>query len=203
VDLLDGTTTRGAWTETAGGFSAQPPTLGVRTVSQIVKSSSRQIDRSLIDTFIPGMILTFDRNEAPGGAPAHVFRRLYARAFSHTIAKGARTCQSCHADPVALGYGEGKLVYEHEGRWRFDPAQAPGPDGLPADAWTGFLRERSAGASTRPDARPFTVDEQRRILTVGACLTCHDAASRPMRSAVADWKGTLARVSPRCVLPRW
>jgi hypothetical protein len=206
VDLLDGTATRGAWVETAGGFSAQAPTLGV------AEGGSRAAE-SRIDTFIPGMVITLDRNQAPGGRPDHVFRRLYARAFSHTISKEARTCQSCHADPVALGYGEGKLMYglstENEERstergvWRFVPAQPPGPDGLPADAWVGFLQERAAGASTRQDVRPFTIEEQRRILTVGACLTCHDPVSTALRTSVTDWKGTLARVSPRCVLPRW
>jgi hypothetical protein len=255
VDLLTGSRTRGEWVETGGGFTAEPPTLGVRAVPQTGQSPNQQISTSVIDTFIPGMILSLDRNQGEGGKPDHVFRRLYARAFSHTIAKGARTCQSCHNDPVALGFGEGTLTYEltqgqagrlsheltqrqagrlsheltqrqagrlsHEvtqrqagrlsygrtqseaGRWRFTAAQPPGPDGLPADAWVGFLQERSVNASTRRDVRPFIIDEQKRILTVGACLTCHAPSSRPMRSAVEDWKGTLAAVSPRCVLPRW
>lgn len=258
VDLVTGKVTSGEWVEQPSGFSAVPPTLGVRTVSpspglasqegrlgpsmalkagpsMALGASARALPPT-IDTFIPGMVISLDRNQQPGSKPDNVFRRLYARAFSHTISKGARSCQSCHNDPVALGYGEGKLVFEvaranapHRPRsgaapgaygepgdsgctgapghptasWRFTPRYPAGPDGLPADAWTGFLQQRDAGASTRPDARPFSVDEQKRILTVGACLTCHEGTSAAMRSAVADWKGTLARISSRCVLPRW
>jgi hypothetical protein len=57
--------------------------------------------------------------------------------------------------------------------------------------------------STRDDVRPFTVEEQRRILRVGACLTCHDATSRAMRDSVRDFDAVLARRRPRCLLPAW
>jgi hypothetical protein len=57
--------------------------------------------------------------------------------------------------------------------------------------------------STRDDVRPFTVDEQRRILRVGACLTCHVGESTVMHRALADFEGTLAARSRRCVLPVW
>ena len=45
--------------------------------------------------------------------------------------------------------------------------------------------------------------EQRAILTTGACLTCHAGDSRVMQAAIADWPGTLARVTPKCLLPTW
>ena len=57
--------------------------------------------------------------------------------------------------------------------------------------------------STREDVRPFTVDEQRRILRVGACLTCHAATSSVMRDSVRDFEAVVARRSQRCVLPAW
>ena len=76
-------------------------------------------------------------------------------------------------------------------------------DGLPTDAWIPFLGARTDTLSTRADVRPFRIDEQRRILAAGACLTCHVGDSRVMRDAVADWDATLKRVSPRCLLPRW
>jgi hypothetical protein len=57
--------------------------------------------------------------------------------------------------------------------------------------------------STRDDVRPFTVEEQRRILRVGACLTCHPGRSRVMRDSVRDIDALVARRSPRCVLPVW
>jgi hypothetical protein len=57
--------------------------------------------------------------------------------------------------------------------------------------------------STRDDVRPFTVEEQRRILRVGACLSCHAGESKVMRSALDDFEAALARRSPRCALPQW
>ena len=192
-DLLDDVETPGAWVETAKDFRADPPTLGIRTTAQ----------GDIVDTFVPGMILAID----PGGSDTTRFHRLYARTFAHTITAGARSCESCHSDPQALGYGRGTLTYERdgeEGRWRFTPA-APANvhDGLPEDAWIPFLGTRNGMLSTRDDVRPFSVEEQRRILTAGACLTCHTGDSRVMQDAIADWDGTLGRVSPQCLLPRW
>ncbi|MBK6336777.1 MAG: hypothetical protein IPF60_13815 [Betaproteobacteria bacterium] len=89
-------------------------------------------------------------------------------------------------------------------RWTFVPAAPALPqDGLPADAWIPFLGTRTGRVSTRDDVRPFNVEEQRRILTVGACLTCHDERSPPMQRAVRDFKTVVAARRPACLLPSW
>ena len=189
---------QGTWNESAGPFEATLPTLGV-----LAEGAAR----GAIDTFVPGMIMTFNRNREAGRPPDILFRRLYAKLFSHTIRREARSCKSCHADPVALGFGKGDLRYVVEGtsgRWRFTPAGKPLPhDGLPEDAWTGFLQARTGMVSTREGARPFSIVEQRRILTVGACLACHREDSLTMRQAVGDITDVLAHRSPRCALPAW
>jgi hypothetical protein len=201
-DLLADRETRGAWVETQGRFEAEPPTLGIRTVSR-----DDGTQRDVVDTFIPGMVLTIDRNRTPGAPADPIFRRLYARSFSHTVVRRGRSCQSCHNDAIALGYGRGTLHYDvtpSGGRWRFIPAHpAVAPDGLPADAWMGFLQTRTGMVSTRDDVRPFDEEEQKRILRVGACLTCHADGAPVMRRSVRDFAATLARVSPRCLLPVW
>jgi hypothetical protein len=201
-DQLAQTWVKGTWNETAGPFEAAPPTLGVR--------SYRGVDgraRSSVETFVPGMVLTFDRNRESGKRPDIVFRRLYGHIFAHTIRREVRSCASCHSDPVALGYGRGTLDYRISGttgRWRFKPQFALSPfDGLPADAWIGFLQSRSGMVSSRDDVRPFTIDEQRRILRVGACLNCHAGDSDVMKRAVADFDAVLAQRSARCALPAW
>ena len=199
-DFLTGAEVKGEWVEKSGPFVADLPTLGVRRVE-----AAGAAPRESVDTFVPGMILTVDVPEADG-KPAHsVFRRLYAHLEPHTTRREVRSCKSCHNDPVALGYGKGRLRYEirgASGRWRFTPAEPPLPaDGLPADAWIPFLGTRDGMISTRDDVRPFTVEEQRRILLVGACLSCHDERSAPMRGSVRDFKSALARRSPKCVLP--
>jgi hypothetical protein len=191
---------QGTWNESAGPFEAALPSLGVRTDAGAPGGS-----RERVDTFIPGMILTFDRNREAGKPPDVVFRRLYARSFVHTIRRESRSCESCHADPVALGYGRGTLRYDTKnGRWRFAPQEARSPhDGLPGDAWIGFLKPRTGMVSTRDDVRPFSVEEQRRILRVGACLACHEGGSAVMQRAIVDFEDMLDRRSARCVLPAW
>ncbi len=201
-DWIDDAEVRGSWKEKAGSFSAGLPTLGIRRAP--ANAGTR---REVVETFVPGMILTIDRNRVPGRPSDIVFRRLYARVEPHTTRREARSCVSCHNDPVALGYGRGDLRYELAaagGRWRFRPA-APrlAEDGLPADAWIPFLGTRDGMVSTRDDVRPFTPEEQRRILRVGACLTCHPPLSQVMRESVREFDALLARRSPRCVLPRW
>ena len=210
-DHLADRSVRGRWTEKAGRFDAGPPPLGIRPADGLGERGGE-----VVDTFVPGMIITLDRNTKAGAPPDPVFRRLFAPINAHTTQRASRSCRSCHNEPVALGYGQGALVFEpapmaaapgsqgREGVWRFSPRQAASPqDGLPADAWTGFLAERSDRASTREGARPFGVAEQRRILTVGACLTCHADDSAPMRAALADFDSATKRRRPQCAAPRW
>jgi hypothetical protein len=189
---------KGTWNETAGPFEALPPTLGVLAEGR---------SRGAIDTFVPGMVMTFDRNKDAGRPPDILHRRLYAKLFPHTVRRESRTCQSCHADPVALGFGKGELRFiasGQAGRWQFRPqAKASAHDGLPEDAWTGFLKTRTGMVSTREGARPFSAEEQRRILTVGACLGCHAGDSPVMARAQADFAATYAARSRRCAAPDW
>ena len=143
-----------------------------------------------------------------GAAPDVHFWRLFARVEPHTTRREARSCKSCHNDPDALGYGRGALRFERIasglGRWTFAPAEAALPqDGLPADAWIPFLGSRSGTVSTRDDMRPFSVEEQRRILTVGACLTCHASDSAVMRRSVRDFDALMAARTPACLVPAW
>ncbi len=197
VDQLTGAGTKGDWVETAGDFRADPPTLGIRLTSR-----GGGAPNGVVDTFVPGMIMNLT-----GAGSSPIFRRLYARAFSHTITRTGRSCESCHNDPAALGYGRGVLTYARagdHGRWTFTAAMAPSiQDGLPADAWIPFLGTRTGTVSTRDDVRPFSVDEQKAILTTGACLTCHAGRSRVMQDAIANWPKTLARVTRKCLLPKW
>jgi uncharacterized membrane-anchored protein len=119
----------------------------------------------------------------------------------------ARDCLSCHANSLALGYGRGTLKYEIAGRWghwAFTPTLArSGVDGLPLDAWIGFLEEPPGHAATRTSVRPFNRAEQRQMLLVGACLQCHSEQEPRMAAVFADFSHYRNRLSPRCVLPDW
>lgn len=201
-DHLTQEATRGAWRERAGPFEATPPTLGVR---RDLRDAGRP--DGTIETYVPGMILRLDKNPSAAGAPDRSFHRLYARLSTHTIRREVRRCESCHADPVALGFGSGRLRFVLEqgrGRWLFEPAQGSAPeDGLPEDAWVGFGQTRPGGASTRDDARPFTREEQQRILRVGACLTCHAGESAAMGRALDDFDAAWRARGAHCMAPDW
>lgn len=199
-DNLADATVHGEWLESGSGFVAAPPTLAMRRVS-----AGGEV-RETFEPVVPGMIATLDTSQAPGGRPS-VFRRWYARTFSHTVTRAGRTCVSCHNDPVALGYGEGQLDFvaagPGRGRWQFARRHPPGPDGLPSDAWIGFLQTRMQDVSSRADVRPLSVAEQQKVLTAGACLTCHREDSAVMRAALIDFAGVQRRLTARCRAPLW
>ena len=190
-DLLTGKTTKNTWVEFAGKSLAEPPVLGVNTtMNQVV-------------TAMPGMVMSIDKESFEKGK-GKSFHRLYAPTSGHTIQRKGRSCKSCHNDPLAIGFGRGELIFKVSGKagnWTFEPRFALNPnDNLPEDAWTGFLKEAQTSNSTRNNLRPFSVTEQKRILEVGSCLTCHDEKSKVMDMALEDYQQVLARRSRKCVL---
>jgi hypothetical protein len=204
TDLLTGETRRGRWVEYASAPAPDPPVLGARVREGSVT----------IEPFVPGMIMTLNTEPAPGSLPDDAtrlygpntrFMRAFAPAVPHTTSRAGRSCRSCHLDPLALGYGRGTLaLVEENGRtvWRFEPTYGSLQfDGLPSDAWIGFLREPVDARATRSDARPLSLDEQRRTLEVGACMTCHDPATEAGASLYASYRENRARLSPRCRVP--
>jgi hypothetical protein len=189
-DLLEGKQIKGTWVEYAGKSFGEPPVLGVSEAAG-----------SKIVTATPGMILTIDHQSfSPGAATG--FHRLYAPASGHTTQREGRSCKSCHNDPLAIGFGRGDLRFEisnGKGRWKFEPRFTSNTsDGLPEDAWTGFLREAIPPYSTRSTLRPFNVNEQKRILEVGSCLTCHNEKSGVMTATLENYPQSLARRKIQC-----
>lgn len=199
-DLYANKYTKGSWIEYAGKYLAGPPTLGVEEntlpdglVSQTVK------------TAVPGMVLTIDKSAytSEKGEDQLIFKRLFAPAEAHTIQSKGRSCKSCHNDPAAIGYGEGDLDFNQETRkWSFRPKyQKNKHDRLPEDAWTGFLMERTGEVSTRGHFRPFSLEEQKKILTVGTCLVCHEEDSEIILNSLDNFQTSLSTLSNKCMLP--
>lgn len=188
-DLLTGKTTKSTWVEFAGNSLAEPPVLGVNSATNQVV------------TAMPGMVMSIDTESFEKGK-GKSFHRLYAPTSGHTTQREGRSCKSCHNDPLALGFGRGELIYSvtgNTGGWKFEPRFALNPnDNLPEDAWTGFLQEAKPSFATRDWLRPFTVEEQKRVLQVGACLNCHDEKSKVMENALENWEKTLTGRSKKC-----
>ena len=76
-------------------------------------------------------------------------------------------------------------------------------DGLPEDAWIPFLEQAEGNFSTRTNTRPFSLEEQERILFVGSCLECHDENSELMLSTLDDFQAVLKRRKADCVVPEF
>ncbi len=188
---LTGTSTQGGWIEEASGFRADEPALGIVIDKD---ESGRKVES--IDNFVPGMILNITNGNNKK------FKRSFAPAVPHTIRKESRTCKSCHNNPAALGYGNGKLEYTSSGKWNFIPEyELSTADGIPMDAWIGFLNNQREWEATRTNVRPFSIQEQKKILKAGACLTCHDPESRPMQIYLKT--GKAPRTSAKCIVPDW
>lgn len=200
-DHLAGKFVDGEWQEEGADYQSDGPALGVA-----VSAGPQGKLEERVTTFVPGMIIDL-KVPLENANRGKEFHRLFAPASPHTTSARARDCRSCHANPAALGYGRGKLKYEVKGavgRWVFSPAYPPSSqDGLPQDAWIGFLQEPSAGTTTRKDARAFTLKEQRQILLVGACLECHSEKERRIAAVFADFKSYGSVLSPKCRLPDW
>ena len=197
-DMVENKEKKGGWVEYTGVYLAHLPTLGIRNSN----------GKKEVIPVVPGMILTIDKGSFSKKVhDSLLFKRLFAPIAPHTTAAKGRSCVSCHNNPVALGFGKGTLQYTTKagkGQWQFIPSYANNPhDGLPEDAWIGFLKERHGMVSTRANVTPFSVKEQEKMLTVGACLTCHDGYSKPMQQGLQNFEDVLKRVSKKCVLPVW
>jgi hypothetical protein len=196
-DLYEDKHVSGTWVESAGGFFAELPTMGVY----------RYKNSKSITAAIPGMIMTLDLSNYPGkSATDTTWHRLFAPAKPHTISKKGRNCKSCHNDPLAIGYGRGTLTFvtnTTQPHWEFESEYDNSPqDGLPVDSWIPFLGERTDRVSTRLNYSPFTLKEQQSILTVGACLSCHKEDSDLMkRSLTMDFELLLNKMTGQCKKP--
>lgn len=197
-DLLENKNVKGTWIESKGSFTAKLPALGIRETE----------NGHEVIPVVPGMTLTIDKKSYTNEKnDTVIFHRLFAPVAPHTTSLKGRSCKSCHNNPEALGYGEGKLVFnvnEGKGKWEFTPRfENDLHDNLPADAWIDFLQTRRDKVSTRKNIFPFSVKQQKNILTAGACLTCHKEDSEIMRKSLYDFEDLVKNRNPQCAMPVW
>ena len=181
----------GSWVEYVGEFNAHAPALGLRDNNGIQE----------VIPVVPGMVLTIDIGSF--NKQLHdslIFHRLFAPASPHTTSSEGRNCKSCHFNPVALGYGEGKFIIEND-NLIFDSKYQNNPhDGLPEDSWIPFLGKPKNKYATRSNLEPFSIEQQKKFLQVGACLNCHDDNSEVMQNSLVDYEKVLREISDKCVV---
>ena len=193
-DMLRKKERRGTWVEYTGDYLAEAPVLGL-------KETNKPAGSQKVGIFSPGMIMTIEHS-LKDSEKHNTFHRLYAPVSGHTTVRESRSCVSCHLDPLALGYGRGKLHLSGKGKWTFEPMYVLNKhDNLPEDAWVGFLSERRDTSVTRLHMRPFNIKEQQRILLAGACLTCHEEGSSVINRCLSDLDGTIKQASKKCIIP--
>ncbi len=115
-----------------------------------------------------------------------------APAQPHTVGREARSCESCHADPKALGYGigggvfllgydEDRVIDLFDSEGNLIPAnysvQMPGIPDLSMDLSQIVDPETGAQLMTVgshwPGSGPLSADQRTRMERVGSCMGCH------------------------------
>lgn len=190
---------RGKWREMLGGFSYSKPVMGVNK-----KENSKTITPA-----VPGMIMTLDKYNFKGNKKGHdqSFLRLFAPVAAHTTSKEVRSCESCHNNSQALGYGQGTLSYQvkgNKGQWKFEAMyENSKQDKLPQDAWNGFLFPiKEKKYSAHEGFYPLDLVDQKRILQVGACLNCHKKDIKFRNQLIyGEYQKLVNKRSVKCVLP--
>ncbi len=181
-DFGRGSVTRGAWVDQSEGYDWRAPTLAVDASDRIVPA-------------IPGMVMTLQRGDER--ATRH---RLYAAIDPHTTRTEARTCDSCHRSPIALGLGAGSLELDGD-RPRFVPEKNdPTSPGWSLDGWTGL--DAPAAPGTRVGLRSLDAAERERVLAVGRCTPCHGRADDAIYRDFAAARRNRARPGSRCTMTR-
>lgn len=192
--------TKGRWVEHIAEFGYLPPTIGVSTAGKT---------KEYVPS-IPGMIMTLDASKFPDENKKFVekFIRWYAPNAAHTTTKEVRDCASCHNNPQALGFGRGTLVYEvknNKAHWKFDSYYADAPqDGLPQDAWIGFLKDvnQKKTYSAHDYLKPLDLKDQKKMLQVGACVECHGKDKAFLNRMVeGEYQKMLKNRTKKCIIP--
>ncbi len=175
------------WEEPILGINGEgrvtPIIPGCQVIFSVIGPDGESVAHNLIGRTPPGT--------EGGGAEGQ--RGLdMAPAQPHTAGRKARTCESCHSDPKALGYGmqggvflqgydqdrvidlrgpDGELLPEKYS------VQMPGVPDLPMDLSQVVDPETGEQLMTVgshwPGSGPLTADQRERMERVGVCMGCH------------------------------
>ena len=131
-----------------------------------------------VGPFAPGCQVFIDVFDDRGRhRPEKTSRHLVMAGFDpHTTALQSPACEDCHLSPKALGLGEGELKITRDGLV-FNPVYRSALSGFNIDfPLEAFVSDKGIPLqqASRACARPFNLEELKRITRVGLCLPCHD-----------------------------
>jgi hypothetical protein len=169
-DWISGDVTPGKWEEKRFYMRFDKPALGIDSDNQVYPITPCQVVASLPEGDLP--------------CENHRSLRIFTlSAFDpHSTAGGARECLECHGDPKTLGLGEG-ILQRQNGKWVFRPTYEGGDRSLgmffPLDRYVTLAGER-VQKPYRTGARPLNGMELERVLSVSACIGCHNRWDDPI-----------------------
>ena len=97
------------------------------------------------------------------------------------------------------------VVNSKTARWEFTSYYANTPqDGLPQDAWIGFMKD--INGKTRYSSHdyffPLDLKEQKKMLEVGACIHCHQKDDQFLKRLTnGEYQNMLKTRKNTCVIP--
>ena len=173
------------WEEPILGINGEgrvtPLMPGCQVVKTVVGPDGEMLLHNAIGTTAPGQEGSETGQRAIDMAPVQ----------PHTSTRNARTCESCHSDPKALGYGiqDGRyqrrypedIVVDLEladgSVWpEIYQVQIPKIAELPID-WSTIVNrdgeQQQIVGSHWPDSRPLDQDQRERMERTGVCMGCH------------------------------
>ncbi len=111
----------------------------------------------------------------PGGHNAYAFS-------PHSVGTKVRSCASCHANPRALGLGEGNVIVGNSKTGKNDRMDSVRKvsENLAGNEASVNLQGQALAGTSQAGARLLNQEEITRILRVGNCIPCHDRYNDPI-----------------------
>ncbi len=149
----------GTWEGSADSIQWSTAVLGVNS-------------RGTVSPFSPGGQLLLTRIARDGAVvalnktPSKTQPFSFAPVQPHSTTKQARSCESCHNDPKALGLGYGGQGIKG------GAIVGPGLEVVPFERWVDE-QGNPLQSVAHANARPFTAEEMERVTRTNVCLACH------------------------------
>ncbi len=144
-----------------------------------------------------------------------------APLFPHAVTATARTCESCHTDPKAVGYGEAKSrsgaimegdspMFANQGPGLFGdiPTSKRAKPQIPAvpdfpHTWDQLVTRSGKQVQNMPLPKDRPLSKEERDLTEreGTCIACHQHHNTPLWDRVREKMRSVLNVEGRALTP--